>query len=122
MSEEKISEQLKQIQELAKKDKTIDVAALIANTLSVADKNTIPVKAKRIAYLVSLGVPLAGFVYAIKYWYSDADDGLETALGCAVLGCVCLIITFLTTKAMTSGLTGANLNSLQPSDVQQLVE
>jgi hypothetical protein len=116
MNEEKLEKQIEQYRELAKKDKKIDVASLMLNALQQHEANLIPIKQKRWAYLISLGIPPVGFLFALNFLLSDKDDRNSTALMCVILTVVSVILAILIGKAMFS--TG--VSTLKPSDLQGL--
>ncbi len=124
MSETKLEEQLRKYQELAKLDKNIDVAGLMVKALESAKDNTISIKEKRWAYLLSISVPLVGFFYVIKFFTSDKEDGMQTAVICTVLSCFCLILSWLIGGALGSGISpqqAQDIQNLNPSDVYDII-
>ncbi len=123
MPESKLEEQFKQLQELAKKDKSIDVAGLMVKALETHNDNFIPIKEKRWAYIVSIAVPLAGFYYVIKYFTSDKEDGLQNAMICTILSCFCLIITWIVSGTLSAGLSGGVPGqTASPQEVLDLIQ
>lgn len=127
MDEKKLEKQFKIYAELAKKDKNIDVAGLMAEALSKKDENNLTFGQKRWAYLVSVGVPPFGLIYAVKFWFSDKDDGKDTAMLCIVLTFVAIFVLVLLTNMI---LSGSSINSgeldqiqnLKPEDIKSLYE
>lgn len=109
MDEKKLEKQFKIYAELAKKDKNIDVAGLMAEALSKKDENNLTFGQKRWAYLVSVGVPPFGLIYAVKFWFSDKDDGKDTAMLCIVLTFVAIFVLVLLTNMI---LSGSSINSV----------
>jgi hypothetical protein len=122
MDEEKISKQIEQIKELAKKDKKVDISALIAQTLETSNKNYLPAKQKRIAFIVSTAFPLAGFVYAIKFWNTEAEDALEAAVACVILGCISIVIAWYVSQTLLGGAGTSGLQNLNPGDIYELTQ
>ncbi|OGE73884.1 MAG: hypothetical protein A3C49_03625 [Candidatus Doudnabacteria bacterium RIFCSPHIGHO2_02_FULL_42_25] len=112
MSEDKLEKEIEEYAKLGASDKKIDVAGLMINALQKHERNLIPVKEKRIAYLVSLALPPLGFIYAIKFYLSDKDDGSQAALFCTLLTVFSLIISFFLVKTMLSG-AGTSLDQIQ---------
>jgi hypothetical protein len=124
MGKSKLEEQFETFAKLAKADKNIDVASLMTNALQSHHENSVPASKKRWAYIVSLTAPPLGLFFALKYWFSDQDDGHDVALICIVLTTVSVVSSVLILKIILSG-SGASLEQIQtisPKDIQQLVE
>lgn len=120
----KISNRIKELQELAKKNKKIDLATLAINELQNEAHHGVDTKKRRVAFLVSLGFPPFGLIYALKYFFSQEEDGKETAMICVILTLLSIIMAVAFFKMIGSG-TGANLNQIQqikPQDIRSLVE
>ncbi|MBL8031487.1 MAG: hypothetical protein JNK33_04145, partial [Candidatus Doudnabacteria bacterium] len=73
-TEKKLADQVQVISELAKENKNIDAAALMLNALQTSEKNVVSSRAKRWAYIVSIGAPPLGLLFAIRYYFSGEDD------------------------------------------------
>jgi hypothetical protein len=124
MSEEKLEKQFEVYRELAKKDKKIDIAALMIDALQSHQNNLLDAKQKRWAYLVSLVAPPFGLLFAMKFYTAGKDDSKEAALACVVLTAVSILLGILFFKAVFSG-AGTSLNQIQqikPDDIQQLLQ
>lgn len=123
MSDEKLDQIVSEYAELAK-DKNIDASALLINALEHQNNNTIPQSTKRWAYLISIGVPPLGFLFAAWFYAGDKDDRKTTAIACLVLTVLSSIIGFMLLKAMFSGpgITPSQLQEMQPKDAYELVE
>jgi len=102
MSEEKLTKEIETYRELAKSDKKIDVAALMINALQKSESNMLTAKEKRWAYLIAIGAPPLGLLFALKFYLSDKDDSKEAALMCVVLTAVSIMILVLFTKLLFS--------------------
>jgi len=124
MDSDKLHEQFKLYQEMAKQDKSIDVAGLMMQALDTKDKNYIPSGKKRIAYLVSMGFPPFGLVYALQFWFSDKEDGPQAAVICVVLTAMAVILLVVMTGALFSGsgVTSDQLQQINPEDIRSLIE
>lgn len=128
MAHENLEKEFKMYAELARKDKSIDVASLMAAALEKSATNKLPAGKKRWAYLISIGFPPFGLIYAVKYWFSDKDDGRDTAWMCIVLTCVSLMLLVIMGKILLSGPTGSStdtinqIKSISPKDIQQLTQ
>ena len=101
MNEKDLEEQLKQLAELAKKDKEINITELVEKTLAQKYTNTeyVPTNQRRWAYILSFGVPPLGIFFAIKFFFGDKKDGLDNALICFVLTCISVVILAFTFNA-----------------------
>lgn len=124
MNEDKITKELEAYKELAKQDKKIDIAGLVIKALEKHEENTLSVKQKRWAYLISLGLPPFGLIFAVKFYLSGKDDGEQAAWTCGALTALGILLFILLIQVILSG-TGVNLNQIQeikPSDIQQLTQ
>lgn len=120
----KLSKQIQDIQALAKDNKNVDVAALMMGALESHTSNLVPQKSKRVAYLVSIGVPPFGLLFALKYFFSDYDDAQHTAYACVALtlASVGMVYFFSRFLLASSGVTPQQLQQIKPNDIQQLVQ
>ncbi len=91
MSEEKLQKELETLQQLSTKDSKIDVTGLMIKALDQHQSNLLPMKEKRLAYIVSLGLPPFGLFYALKYFASDKDDARLAAWLCVSLTAISAI-------------------------------
>lgn len=124
-NEDKINKEIEMYRRAAAENKNIDVASLMMQAL---DKNTannvIPAGQKRWAYLISVGLPPFGLIFAAKYYWSGADDGKDAAWICITLTAVGILGMILMFKSLLSG-SGASfqqIEQIKPSDIQQLVQ
>lgn len=123
MSDEKLQEIVTEYADLAK-DKNIDVAALMVNALQQEDNNMLSSKTKRWAYLISLGVPPFGLLFAIYFYFSDKSDGKNAALMCLILTIFTVVISIIFIKMIFSG-SGTSVEQIQqikPADIYQLTQ
>ncbi len=123
MSDEKLQEIVSEYADLAK-DKNIDVATLMVNALQQEDANMINSKTKRWAYLISLGVPPFGLLFAVYFYFSDKSDGKSAALICLLLTIFTIVISVISLKMIFSG-SGASVEQIQqikPADIYQLTQ
>ncbi len=123
-SEDKLAEQIGEIAQLAKDNKGVDVSALMANVLESHKKNFIPSSQKRWAYLVSIGVPPFGLLFALKFYFSDADDGHESAYVCIVLTIISVVLVYWFTSSLlsTANITPAQIEQIKPKDILELTQ
>ncbi len=124
MNEKKLEKEIEVYKELAAKDKKIDIAALMINSLQKDRTNLVPDKARRWAYFVSLLVPPVGIFLAINFYFSDKDDAKIVGHTCVALTVVSIITTVLLAKAIfsTSGVDLNQIQQIKPGDIQQLIE
>ncbi|HEV8601566.1 MAG TPA: hypothetical protein VGQ87_03150 [Patescibacteria group bacterium] len=124
MDEQKVLNELNQYRELAKQGQKVDLAALAIKALQTAPANLISASQKRWAYLISLGLPPFGLLFALKFYFSGKDDSKKAALICVVLTILSLFFAWLFFKLLLASIGTANLNQLQnlnPNDLQQLL-
>lgn len=123
MPDDKLNDIVKEYAELAK-DKNIDVASLMINALQQRDENKISPKTKRWAYLISVGIPPAGFLFALWFFFRDESDAKTTAYICAALTTFSLVLSIILFKAILTG-SGTSLQEIQqidPKEVYQLTQ
>lgn len=123
MTEQELADQIKNLQAIKKQNKEVDVSSLALSALQNYQVSMLTPKEKRIAYLVSLGLPPAGLFYAAKFFFSDKSDGKTAAYMCLVLTLVSVIAFFAFSGALFSGsgLTPAQIKQA-PADWQSLVQ
>lgn len=125
-SEKKAEQQMGEYLELAKTNKNIDTAALMINVLEQTRRDEIDAKKKRTAYLVSIGIPPLGFLFALRWYLSGKDDGKRVALTCVILTLISLFIAWGVASLMASSAnvsSGGNLDQqLQDVDLNELKE
>lgn len=119
-----LEQQVSEIAELAKENKNVDVAALMASALQNHRSNLVPVNQKRLAFLVAIGAPPFGLLFALKFYFSDYDDGRHAAYMCIVLTVVSLILVTLFSKSLfsTASVIPEQVEQIKPSDVFQLMQ
>ncbi len=122
--DKKLETEINQLSALAKEDPNIDIASVMLSSLGQHTANTVSGKQKRWAYLVSLGLPPLGLLFALKFYFGQEDDAKNTALVCVVLTAVSILAFAILTTVMFSG-SGASLNQIQqikPTDIQQILQ
>ena len=124
MNEEKLAKEFEAYKELAKQDKKVDVASLMINALQKQQTNLLTVKEKRWAYLISLGLPPFGLLFAIKFYYSGKDDGEEAAWICGLLTAFSIFFFVLFAKLLftSSGLTVDQVKNINIEDAKSLYQ
>lgn len=123
--EKKLEQEFDQLQNLAKDNKKIDVASLMLSALESQNQNLVSKKLKRWAYLISLGLPPLGLLFAIKFYFSIEDDAKRVAKICIFLTIVSLLFLWLFGKMFfSSTINNLNINQiqqLQNQDLQNLI-
>ena len=124
MNEEKLEKQVEDYSKIAKENPNVDIGLLMASALQNQKSNAVTPKAKRWAYLVSVGLPPFGLLFALRYYFAEQDDAKQVAWVCVILTVVSVFIFWLSAKLFFSG-SGASLEQIQqikPSDIQQLYQ
>ncbi len=124
-NEEKIAKEIETYRKLAEQDKKIDVASLMVQALEKkTSQNTLSGRQKRIAYLISLGLPPIGLIFALKFYFSDKDDGKESALVCVALTAFSFFITILLFRVIVSqsGVSFDQIQQINPQEIRELTE
>lgn len=122
MSDRDLSKKIEDFQALARENPNVNVNLLMASALSEENQKLSEKKSYRWAYLVSLGVPPFGLIYAAKYYLSGDEQDKTAAHICVGLTLVSVLLFYGLTKAIFSS-SGASLDQIQqikPSDIQQL--
>lgn len=117
-----LSKKVELYQEVAKANPNVNMGLLMMNALQTEKQNSVSVKQKRWAYLISIGVPPFGFLLALKYFWADEVDAREVAWTCVVLTIISVLMFWLGSKLLLSG-SGTSLDQIQkitPSQIQQL--
>lgn len=120
--ENKLEQKVADYAELARDNKEVDVAALMINALQTEDQNMLSSKAKHWGYLISIGAPPLGLLYAIWFYFSDKSDGKRAAWMCVILTAISIAAFFLMMKVFFSS-AGVSVNQIQqikPADIYQL--
>jgi len=121
--EKKLEQQLESYQNLKQEDKNIDVASLMMNAL-VQKRNLVSVKQKRWAYVISLGFPPFGLLFALKFYFGEEDDARHMAGLCVIMTIISIFLLWLSMKIFLSG-SGNNIKQIEqinPKDFQDLLQ
>ncbi len=124
MSDQKLEEIVSEYADLAK-DKNIDTASLLINALQQQDQNKLSAKSKRWAYLISLGFPPVGFIFALYYYFGKEETDAKTAAyWCIALTVVSLVllIVFFNAVLSTSGTSIEQIQQIKPADIYELTQ
>lgn len=121
MSDEKLESLVNEYADLAKNDK-IDTAALLMNALEQEDQNRLSSKTKRWAYLISLGIPPLGLLFAVYFYFSDKSDGKNAAIVCVILTAISGIFTIILFKSFMTGagVSTEQIQQIKPQDIYEL--
>lgn len=124
MSDEKLEEIVTEYAALAKEDKNIDASALLINALEQQNQNKLSPSIKRWAYLISIGLPPLGLLFAFWFYFSGKDDGKSAGIACLILTVISGIISILLIKAIFSGsgTSPEQIQQINPADIYQLTQ
>lgn len=120
----KLEQKVNEYSQIAKENPSVNAAMLMMNALESGRQNTVSSKAKRWAYLISIGAPPLGLLFALRYYMGDEDDGKEVAWICIILTILAALMFWLGAKLLLSG-SGASVEQIQqikPSDIFQLTQ
>ncbi len=120
--EQELTKKFQEYQSLAKSNPNINVGMLMMSALSGEKQNRVEIKAKRLAYFVSIALPPFGFFFALKYLFDDKDDSKQVAWTCIILTVLAVLSFWVFGKLFFSG-SGANVQQIQqikPADLQSL--
>ncbi len=122
MSDKDLENKIQTFRELGKENPNINVNLLMMNALETESENKSSAKSYKWPYLISLGLPPFGLIYAVKYYFSENENDQQAAKICLLLTVISIVLVFAFGKAMLSG-SGTSLQQIeqiQPSDIQQL--
>ncbi len=120
--DKKLETEINEYQQVAKENPNVDVGMLMMNALQNQNQNQVSAKAKHWAYLISIGVPPVGLLFALNYYLGDKDDGKEVAWICVILTVASLVLFLVFGKLLLSG-SGTSVEQIQkikPSDIYQM--
>jgi hypothetical protein len=94
------------------------------NALQQQETNKLSDKQKRWAYLISLGAPPFGLIFAVKFYLSGKEDGEQAAWICGALTAVSILLFVLLGKVIlsSSGTSLKQIEQIKPADIQQLTQ
>jgi len=124
-AEKNVAQRLKDYGAAAAKSEGVDRAALAIAALEAAQfENHVTPKMKKWAYIISLGLPPLGLVFAGWYYFSDKTDGKRVATICAALTLVGGLILWFSVASLTSSLTPQTVDqfkNIKPEDINSLL-
>ncbi len=122
--EKKLEAELKHYRELGQKNPQVDAQMLMMNALQNRRSNLISPQSKKWAYLVSVGLPPFGLLFALRYYFGNEDDAKQVAFVCTLLTVISVVGIWLLGKVLFSG-SGVSLDQIQqinPNDLRQLTQ
>ncbi len=120
-SEEELAKKIADYQKLGKENPNVDVNLLMMSALDSETKGKIQTKSRRWPYLISLGLPPFGLIYAFKYYFSGDEDDKQAAKICLLLTVISVILFFATAKLFfaRTGTSLQQIEQIKPSDIYQ---
>lgn len=118
-AEKKAEKTVELYRQLAKDDKNVDLAALTTAMLEQTRQSETEAKKKRLAYLISAGLPPLGLIFAVRYYFSENSDGKRVAAVCVILTIVSLLASWLIAKMFLSSV-GSQLDQIQSINSEDL--
>lgn len=124
MSDQELSKKFETYQQLAKENPNVDINLLMSSALANEDAKAKTGKSYRWPYLIALGVPPLGLVFAVKYYLSGEEDDKNAANICVALTVISLLLFFALGKIMfsSSGTSLQQVEQIKPSDAIQLLQ
>ena len=120
--DKRLESQINEYQALGKENPNVDVGMLMMNALQNQKQNLVSPKAKKWAYLISVGVPPFGLLFALRYYMGDEDDAKTVAWVCIILTIISVLMFWLGGKLLLSG-SGTSMEQIQkikPKDILEL--
>jgi len=111
-SDKDLEKKIDLYQDAAKNNPNVDVGMLMLNALQNEDKNRVSGKWKKWGYLVSIGAPPLGLLFALKFFFSDESDAKDVAWVCVTLTAIASLIFVIGAKLMLSG-SGASVSQIE---------
>lgn len=122
MDETKLEQTIEEYKKLGEQNKNVDVAALMLNALKTEKENLVSPKMRKWAYLVSIGAPPLGLLFALKLYFSSEDDAKHVANVCIILTVISVLLFWLSAKIFfsSSGTSLQQIQQIKPADIYQL--
>jgi hypothetical protein len=123
-SSKKLESEIAEYAAMAKENKNIDVAALMINAIKSQDQNLVSPRAKKWAYLISIGVPPLGLLFALRYYFGEQDDATRVANICVALTAVSVAVFYITLKLFvsSSGTSVQQIEQISPAQIHELTQ
>ncbi len=122
--DEELTKKIETYQTLGKENPNVDVSMLMLNALANEKQNTVSGKAKKWAYLISIGAPPFGLLVALYYYTKDEDDAKQVAWTCIWLTAAACLLFYFSYKMFFSStnVTPQQIEQIKPSDIQQILQ
>lgn len=119
MSDTKLERQVNEYAKLAEENPNIDAASLIINALNQKE-NVVSSKLKKWAYLISIGLPPFGLLFALKFYlFSEEDDAARVGNICIILTIISVAFIWITMKMIFSS-SGTSMDQIQQITPQMI--
>jgi len=126
MDENKLADQIKQFQDLAKENPGVDVTKLVMNAFetNASPQNYLTKRQKYWAYTISAGAPPFGLLFALKFYTGGKTDGKTAAWICVALTVFSVVVGFVMFQSFlsSSGTSLDQLQNLKVQDYQQVLQ
>ncbi len=121
-NEEQLAKQFTEYQEVGKEHPDVDVASLMMHALDDTHQDLVSGRQKKIAYVVSIGAPPLGLLFALKfYFFDESDDARHVALMCVLLTAIGGVLFWISVKMFFSS-AGVSVNQIQQITPQDILE
>jgi flagellar basal body-associated protein FliL len=119
--EKQVEKRMGEYADIAKKNKNVDVGALMVNALAQAQREEMDAKKKKQAYWISVIVPPAGlFIAAYYYFFSDTQGAKEVARNCLILTVIVLVVAYLVGEFVLASIPANTTAALQNVNITEL--
>jgi hypothetical protein len=124
MSDKDLENQIKTFSELGKENPNVDVNMLMMNALQNENAKKTSSKSYRWPYLISIGLPPFGLLFAAKYYWNGDEEDKHAANICVILTILSIVVVYIFGKMMfsTSGTSLEQIQQIKPQDIQQLYQ
>lgn len=124
MSDNDLEKNIQMYQDLAKKEPNVDINMLMMNALQKESEGLKDGRSYKWAYIISLGVPPFGLLFALKYFIHGDDRDRTAAYVCIGLTILSIIITLTFGKLVlsSSGTSMEQVQQIKIQDIQQLTQ
>ncbi len=121
-TDKQLEQRFTELQKVAAENKNVDIASLMLHSLDQSNQHIIPIKQKRWAYTISLGLPPLGLFFAARYYFGSEDDGKQTAYMCILLTVASIVIAGIMIGSVfsTAGVSPKQIEQIKPADILQL--
>ena len=119
--QKQLESQIEQYKQLAKENPNIDLSTLALSAFQNlnGEQNFLTKKEKHWGYLISIGAPPFGLIFALKFYLSGKNDGKSTAWICVALT-IFSIVSFAILFQVTLSSSGTSLNQIRQITPQEI--